>query len=160
MRRSGGTTIGRDVLAALGLGAVFFSTSLAAADEAVVAEMSPRILFTISGGAWQGDDGEEEAGYYRAVVWRAQDNTSRLYLQQIVLSDEGPQIIETSEIPEITELGAYVTDMRPENSRGTPSAEGFAAFIYLKRDPAVAEPEMWELFVDEFGEIRIDGASN
>ena len=63
-------------------------------------------------------------------------------------------------IDEINALGAYVTDMRPEDSTGAATQAGFGAYIFLKTDPTVAEPETWALYIDEFGEIQVERSSN
>jgi hypothetical protein len=160
----------------------------AAAQDGELSDLTPRLLFAISGGAWstipaaepdassgeQNDadgsgDAEDEAadaatgderGYYRALAYRSEDNTSRLYLQRIALGENGPETVESTEITDITTLGAYITDLRPENSTGASSTAGFTAFVYLKRDPADSAAETFELFVDEFGDVTIDGATN
>lgn len=151
----------------------------AKADQAVIEALSPRILFSISGGYWEtlpetdeadagaepaasegADEPAAERGYYRAVAYRSEDNSSRLYLQKIGLSDGSPVIVQTDEIEEIATEPAFITDLRPENSTGVSASPGFSAFIYLKRDPADAQPENWELFVDEFGELTVNEATN
>lgn len=174
------------VLAMLGAAAAGILVTVPAdADETVIEALSPRILFSISGGYWEKlpdggetesgeaeEDGEEtpspdaaaepagERGYYRAVAYRSADNSSRLYLQKIRLNDGEPAVLETAEIEEIANEPAFITDLRPENSTGVSATPGFAAFIYLKRDPADAQPETWELFVDEFGERTVNEATN
>jgi len=57
-------------------------------------------------------------------------------------------------------MNAYITDMRPENSTGIAQGPGFAAFIYLKLDPAVEEPDTYELFVDDLGDLSFMPATN
>ena len=101
---------------------------------------------------------QEEAAALIAI--RGADNRSQLHLQQIALTPEGPELALSIGIDEINALGAYVTDIRPEDSTGAASAPGFAAYIYLKTDPKVAEPETWALYVDEFGEIQVERSSN
>lgn len=139
-------------------------------------ELSPRLLFVVSGGFWesdepaeQTDDEEAEApadaepdqrGYYRALALRSEDNSSRLYLQRIALTENGPELLDSTEVNEITERAGFITDIRPENSTGVSASPGFAAFIYIKDAPDAPEPAMLELFVDEFGEMTVDGASN
>tara|TARA_R110002020_G_scaffold6231_2_gene26064 strand:+ start:6917 stop:7465 length:549 start_codon:yes stop_codon:yes gene_type:complete len=153
---------------------------------ALAGALAPRVLFVTSGGYWEeaGEDadasaaeaaGEEAAGepaaaaagpapgsrgYYRLIAIRGEDNRSQLHLQQIALTPEGPQLALSIGIDEINTLGAYVTDIRPEDSTGAASARGFAAYVYLKTDPKVAEPETWSLYVDEFGEIQVERSSN
>jgi hypothetical protein len=99
-------------------------------------------------------------GYYRLVAIRGEDNRSLVDLQRIALTPEGPQLVLSISLEEINALGAYVTDIRPENSTGAASEPGFSAFIYLKTDPAVTEPETWALFVDTFGDIVVEKSSN
>ncbi|MCY6380887.1 hypothetical protein [Hoeflea prorocentri] len=139
------------------------------------AEITPvRVLAVVSGGFWQedvettneADDSETETakemrrGYFRSIAFRSEDNTSRLYLQRIWLSPDGPTVVDTKEIEALTELNAYITDMRPENSTGVASQPGFVTFIYLKQDPAATEPDTWELYVDEFGDMAFTPATN
>ena len=139
-----------------------------------IANMIPaRILSVVSGGRWEGKievktgsgDSEkteemEARGYYRILAIRSADNTSRLYLQRIRLSDSGPVPVDTTEITTLTEMNAYITDMRPESSTGIALEPGFAAFVYLKLDPATEEPDTYELFVDDFGDWDFALATN
>lgn len=99
-------------------------------------------------------------GYYRLVAIRGQDNRSLVHLQQMQQTPQGPEVIMSIGIEEINSLGGYVTDIRPEDSTGTVTQPGFAAYIYLKADPSVAEPDTWTLFVDEFGDIRVEQSTN
>lgn len=101
-----------------------------------------------------------QRGYYRLVALRGPDNRSLLHLQQIALTADGPELILSIEVEEINTLGAYVTDIRPEDSTGAASQPGFAAYIYLKTDPTMVEPETWTLYVDEFGDIVVEKSSN
>lgn len=146
----------------------------AATDPAEIAgSISTRILSAVSGGYWEAEiepkptDGETtEAkpvaarGYYRIAALRSMDNTSRLYLQRIRLTDEGPDLVDSVEIKALTDMKAYITDMRPESSTGIAERPGFAAFIYLKLDPKAKEPDTYELFVDEFGDAAFAPATN
>lgn len=137
--------------------------------------LSPRILFLTSGGYWEKTGGasesnvesaEEEAdvalqrGYYRLIAIRGEDNRSLLQLQQIALTPDGPEIATSVGIEEINGLGGYITDIRPEDSTGAASQQGFGAYIYLKTDPSIAEPETWALYIDEFGDIQVERSSN
>lgn len=157
-----------------------------AQDASALADTVPaRILFVTSGGSWenQGEPETAEAapeanaaagqaegapaapaaamrGYYRLIAVRGEDNRSLVYLQQIALTPEGPNSILTIGIDEINELGGYVTDIRPENSTGAASQPGFAAYIYLKTDPKVIEPDTWAIYIDELGDIRVEQSSN
>ncbi|WP_412048719.1 hypothetical protein ACK6D9_12135 [Hoeflea sp. Naph1] len=101
-----------------------------------------------------------QRGYYRLVALRGPDNRSLLHLQQIALTGDGPELVLSIEVEEINALGAYVTDIRPEDSTGAASQPGFAAYIYLKTDPTMVEPETWALYVDEFGDIVVEKTSN
>jgi len=138
--------------------------------------VSPRILFLTSGGYWEKPDEASEAstesvdggeastgaqrGYYRLIAIRGEDNRSQLQLQQIALTPDGPEIATSVGIEEINGLGGYITDIRPEDSTGAASKKGFGAYIYLKADPSVAEPETWALYIDEFGDILVEQSSN
>ncbi|MBW8640332.1 hypothetical protein K1W69_24285 [Hoeflea sp. WL0058] len=123
--------------------------------------LSPKVVAVVSGGRWESSaDGDAGSGYYRAVAVRSQDNTSRLYLQKLGLSDGSPTVLDTREIQELTDMSAYITDMRPENSTGVSENAGFVTYVYLKEDPSITEPDTWELFVDEFGDHEFLPASN
>ena len=163
------------------------SLILAPAGQAVAQEdpaalagaLSPRVLFVTSGGYWE-ESGESDAaaategetspelaeaapasrGYYRLIAIRGADNRSEVHLQHIALTPDGPELVLSMGIDEINTLGAYVTDMRPEDSTGAASQAGFAAYIYLKTDPTVAEPETWAVYVDELGDLQVDRSSN
>jgi len=151
---------------------------------ALAGALSPRVLFVTSGGYWEesaerdaaasddaaateGETSPELAevapasrGYYRLIAIRGADNRSQVHLQHIALTPEGPELALSMGIDEINALGAYVTDMRPEDSTGAASQAGFAAYIYLKTDPTVAEPETWAVYVDEFGDLQVERSSN
>ncbi|WP_394689779.1 hypothetical protein [Hoeflea sp.] len=168
------------VLVGLATGAV--AHALAQDADGIAQSLNERVLFVTSGGFWeeasapQGDaDGEASGkgdsttetaptttrrGYYRLVAIRGEDNRSLVELHQIALTPEGPQLALSIGLEEINALGAYVTDIRPEDSTGTASQHGFSAFIYLKTDPSATEPQTWALFVDEFGDIVVEKSSN
>ncbi|MEM6463330.1 MAG: hypothetical protein AAF724_15575 [Pseudomonadota bacterium] len=157
-------------------------------DATALAEATPtRILAVVSGGFWETEvkdeqleqtaeeNGEEQQtsdnseaepalqkrrGYYRSVAIRSADNTSRLFLQRIWLSDNGPVLVDSQEIGALTDMRAYITDMRPENSTGIAKQQGFVTFVYLKDDPRSEEPDTWELYVDPFGDTAFTPASN
>lgn len=125
--------------------------------------LSPRILFVTSGGYWEktGEEaGSQQRGYYRLIAVRGDDNRSLVELQHIALTADGPQLLDSSAIEEINSLGAYVTDIRPEDSTGASAQQGFGAYIYLKTAPNVVEPETWALYVDQFGDIQVEQSSN
>lgn len=129
----------------------------------LAAALSPRILFVTSGGYWEktGEEaGSQQRGYYRLIAVRGEDNRSLVELQHIALTADGPQLLESSGIEEINSLGAYVTDIRPEDSTGAAAQQGFGAYIYLKTAPNVVEPETWALYVDQFGDIQVEQSSN
>lgn len=182
MRRllPGATTLCRNLLVVT---ALTLTPALAAEDPAVLAETTPtRVLSIVSGGYWEAEADAAEAeektdddaaandnqkaeqqgkrGYYRSVAIRSADNTSRLFLQRIWLSADGPELLDSQEVTALTELQAYITDMRPENSTGIAKQHGFVTFVYLKTDPQAQEPDTWELFVDEFGDTAFTPASN
>ncbi len=178
---SGGPAVCRHLFAAVAL-ALAVPPALASDDPAVLAETTPsRVLSIVSGGYWEAEadaEAEENAGddsasreegsagnqarrgYYRSVAIRSADNTSRLFLQRIWLSPDGPMLLDSREINALTDLQAYITDMRPENSTGIAKQHGFVTFVYLKRDPQAQEPDTWELYVDEFGDTAFTPASN
>ena len=146
--------------------AILFVTPHAIAQTLDTALALPdRLLFTISGGYWTKnaeEDGNQtqERGYYRLSAFRDLDNTSVLFLQKIALTDDGPKEDFTIEIEEMADLNAYITDMRPENSTGSVSGTGFAAYIYLKMDPKDVEPETYSLYIDDLENIYLEPASN
>lgn len=113
------------------------------ADAAVSTEATPEVA--------------SRRGYYRLVVIRGDDNTSKLFLQEMEISEQGPSISLSTEIEEINALGAYVTDVRREDSSGEP---GFLAFVFLKTDLKLVEPDTWTVLVDEFGDITVEQATN
>lgn len=123
--------------------------------------LSPRILFVTSGGYWEkAEDGSQQRGYYRLIAVRGEDNRSRLELQHIALTPEGPQLLASSGIEEINSLGAYVTDIRPEDSTGAATQQGFGAYVYLKTDPKIVEPETWVVYIDDVGDMQVERSSN
>ncbi|TDH39492.1 hypothetical protein E2A64_08875 [Pseudohoeflea suaedae] len=95
-------------------------------------------------------------GYYRLVAFRAEDNTSRVYLQQMALTDDGPAVETTTEIEELNASSSYVTNIVQEGT----GEMGFSAFIAAKTDPSLPEPDTWTVFIDEFGAITIEKATN
>ncbi|MEM5494236.1 hypothetical protein [Hoeflea sp. AS16] len=139
------------------------AAGLAQEAEKLAESLSPRILFVTSGGYWEQEDaeaGSPQRGYYRLIAIRGEDNRSLVELQHIALAPGGPDVVTTTSIEEINTLGGYITDIRPEDSTGAASQMGFAAYIYLKTDPKVVEPETWALYIDEFGDIVVERSSN
>ncbi|MBC7285148.1 hypothetical protein [Hoeflea sp.] len=153
--------------------------------SALADQLAPRVLFVTSGGYWEETESVDAAaapeeadqtdadtssdltenapprrGYYRLIAVRGEDNRSRVHLQHIALTPQGPELALSMGIEEINALGAYVTDIRPEDSTGAASQAGFAAYIYLKTDPTVAEPETWAVYIDEFGDLKVEQSSN
>lgn len=100
------------------------------------------------------------SGYYKLIAIRQPDRTAKVYLQQILSSETGPQVLESVELEEFTAIRPYVTDIRPEDSTGVSRQPGFFATVYLKTDPAQIEPEGWTVLIDEFGEIRVERETN
>jgi hypothetical protein len=98
-------------------------------------------------------------GYYKLFAVRQADRTSKVYLQQIVAGDDVPQVLSTTEIPEIGALKGYVTDIRPENSGGIIKEPGLFATVFIKADPD-ADPEVWNVTLDELGEVSVERASD
>ena len=127
----------------------------------MAAGLSPRILFVTSGGYWEkAEEGAQQRGYYRLIAIRGEDNRSLLELQHIALTADGPKLETSAAIEEINGLGAYITDIRPEDSTGAATQQGFGAYIYLKTDPKVVEPETWVLYIDDVGDIQVERSSN
>lgn len=130
------------------------------------------VTFVISAGFWQdsgpdmttgeagSDQDEQRRGYYKLVSVRQPDATAKIYLQQIQSTQDGPSLINSVELEEFSALGAYVTDIRPEDSRGVSSQPGLFATVYLKTDPQSSEPESWTVIIDEFGDITVERATN
>lgn len=98
-------------------------------------------------------------GYYKLFAVRQPDRTAKIYLQQIVQSDDGPSIVSTLELQELNDLKPYVTDIRPENSTGMLKEPGLFAMVYLKTDPD-ADAESWTVIIDEFGEVTVAKSSH
>ncbi|MCM2473762.1 hypothetical protein HGO38_09780 [Rhizobium sp. CG5] len=140
------------------------------------------VTFVISGGYWEDDgdavvEGQTEAtapatpapsaeqpamrrGYYRLISVRQPDRTAKVFLQQMAAGDDGPALVTNVELEEFTAIKPYVTDVRPEDSSGVSRLPGLFATVYLKTDPTSAEPESYTVLIDEFGEIRVEKATN
>lgn len=99
-------------------------------------------------------------GFYRLVILRSDDNSSRVHLQRFALSPDGPKLVDGRELEEISSLPAYVTDARSEDTSSVSNQPGFAVFITLKTDPSIVERETWTVFIDEFGEVEVNRATN
>jgi hypothetical protein len=123
------------------------------------------LTFTVSGGYWteQKDvDGQtvETGGYYRLSSIMRSDKTSVLVLQKIENTPDGPAQALTIDIEEISNMNAFILDMRPESSLGSASTPGFAAYVYLKTDLNTAEPETYSVYIDDLDDIYVEPASN
>lgn len=169
---------GKSSLAVALLLAMALVPPLAARAQSAAGDLSPRLLFAVSGGFWKGEtklntsldeavkksgstDGKDEGhGYYRISAYRTADDTSRLFLQRIALAGDAPAVAEGMEIDTINALHAYVTDIRQDNASGLSATEGFSAFIALKRDPKAPEAETWTVLVDEYGTVTVEKPTN
>jgi hypothetical protein len=98
-------------------------------------------------------------GYYKLFSTRQADRTSKVYLQQIAVTDEGLQVLSTVELHELTELKPYVTDIRPENPDGLIKEPGLFATVILKTEPD-GDTERWTVVIDDLGEITVEKPSN
>lgn len=123
------------------------ATGAEAGSAAPAAEAAPEVLAM-------------QKGYYRIVAVRAEDNHSLFYLQQMMLGENGPEVVLTMDIAELNDLNGYVTDIRPEDSSGSAGQPGFAAYVYLKPDLKTVEPETWSVLVDDLGDISVSRADN
>lgn len=127
-------------------------------------------IFVASSGMWEHEApasdnnqkaaGDPTRGYYKVVAMRQADGTAKIYLQQIAYTANGPNLIETLELDEFTQMKAYVTDVRPESSAGASSQPGLFVTVHLKTDPAQKEPDAWTILIDELGDMKIEKASN
>jgi hypothetical protein len=97
-------------------------------------------------------------GYYKLYAVRQPDRTSKVYLQQIAVTDDGLQVLSTVELRELTEIKPYVTDITPEYTDGPIREPGMFATIVLKTDPD-GETERWRVAMDDLGEITVEKPS-
>lgn len=169
------------------LAASLTAAATARADE--IEDLPVTVTFVVSGGFWE-DDGEDlveigpagdgapaaavdggdggsgdgapspRRGYYKLVSVRQPDSTTRVYLQQIQSTADGPRRLASVELDELTAMRPYVTDIRPEDSLGVGRQPGFFGTVHLKTDPQALEPESWTVLIDEFGEIKVERATN
>lgn len=120
-------------------------------------------IFAASGGYWE-DEGADGAdarkGYYKLVAMRQPDRTSKVFLQQIAVTDSGLERVESVELEEFSTLHPYVTDIRPESSHGATGQPGLFATVFVKTDPAQRESDSWTVLIDDLGEIRVERATN
>lgn len=132
-------------------------------------------IFVVSSGMWEeqtlepvkGADGQlrpppatPTRGYYKVVAIRQSDGTAKIYLQRIVFTADGPNLLENVELEEFNQMKSYVTDVRPESSNGASASPGLFVTVYLKTDPMAKEAESWTILIDELGEMKIEKASN
>lgn len=139
-------------------------------------ELPPQVTFSISGGRWE-DPGESvengivkspklasnaqsaakstRHGYYRLVAVQQPDQTGKVFLQQMQVTDVGSQLIDRVELQEISELHAIITDIRTDDTSGINRSLGFLATVYVKTNPKSADPDSWNVMIDEFGEIQV-----
>ncbi len=132
-------------------------------------------IFVVSSGMWEdrnlepvkGPDGQlrpppasPTRGYYKVIAIRQGDGTAKIYLQRIVFTADGPNLLENIELEEFSQMKSYVTDIRPESSNGAPTSPGLFVTVYLKTDPIAKEAESWTILIDELGEMKIEKASN
>ena len=96
-------------------------------------------------------------GYYKLYAVRQANRTSKVYLQQILSTDDGPQVLSTTELSDITALKGYVTDIRPENSGGIIREPGLFATIFIKRD-IDDDAQVWNVLRDDLGEVTVEKA--
>lgn len=158
-----------------------FAAAAAPAFAEDIDQLPVTATFVVSTGFWEEADGEATGkadaeadagtkdapakaavrrGYYKLVAIRQPDRTAKIYLQQIALDETGPQVVESVELEEFTAIKPYVTDIRPEDSTGISRQPGLFATVYLKTDPSASEPESWTVLIDEFGEIKVEKATN
>lgn len=160
---------GTGVMATLAMTAILLAPASASAAD--VERLPPRLLFVVSGGAWSGGarldagDASDSAkadgrGYYRIVASRGADNEAHVYLEQMALKDGQPVTVASAEVKQIDDRHGYVTDVRQDESGGTPSTDGFSAFVTLKTSPKATDTETWTVAVDEFGKISVGHESN
>lgn len=177
MRPSPTSLVG--VLSVLAATVVLYASGAAKAQEAV--DLPASITFATSTGYWEDDgnlpkveqapgtpaaDGDATGatpaaprhGYYKLYAVRQPDRTAKVYLQQVVLGDDGPRVMSTTELREITALKGFVTDIRPESPDGLIREPGLFATVLLKRQPD-ADPEGWNVVIDELGEISVEKAA-
>lgn len=132
-------------------------------------------IFVVSSGMWEeqslepvkGADGQlrpppatPTRGYYKVVAIRQNDGTAKIFLQRIVFTADGPNLLDNVELEEFNQMKSYVTDIRPESSNGASASPGLFVTVYLKTDPMAKEAESWTILIDELGEMKIERASN
>ncbi|WP_321381785.1 hypothetical protein [Rhizobium sp.] len=155
---------------------ILFAGALTPATATELDELPPQVTFAISGGRWEdpgesGDNGIVKSpklannaqsaaksigrGYYRLVAVQQPDHTGKVFLQQMQMTDAGSQLIDRVELQEISDLHAIVTDIRTDDTSGINRSLGFLATVYVKTNPKSADPDSWNVIIDEFGEIQV-----
>ncbi len=81
-------------------------------------------------------------------------------LQQIASTDDGPIVVSSVEVEELTQLKPFVTDIRPESSSGVTNQPGMFATVYLKTESQAKEAESWTVMIDDLGEMIVEKATN
>lgn len=153
-----------------------FAGNVMPAKASELDELAPQVTFSISGGRWE-DPGESDnngivkspelkkgtqspaksirRGYYRLVAVQQPDKTGKVFLQQMQVTDAGPQLIDRVELQEITDLHGFITDIRTDDTSGSNRSLGFLATVYVKTNQKSADPDSWNVIIDEFGEIQV-----
>ncbi|UXS31499.1 hypothetical protein FY152_05095 [Agrobacterium tumefaciens] len=159
------------------LATLFLATAVlsARAQTEAIDALPVSAIFVVSSGMWEeqnlepvkGADGQlrpppaaPTRGYYKVVAIRQGDGTAKVYLQRIVFTADGPNLLENVELEEFNQMKSYVTDIRPESSNGASASPGLFVTVYLKTDPMAKEAESWTILIDELGEMKIEKASN
>ncbi|MCW0979612.1 hypothetical protein OK142_02220 [Agrobacterium sp. BT-220-3] len=159
------------------LATLFLATAVlsARAQTEAIDALPVSAIFVVSSGMWEeqnlepvkGADGQlrpppaaPTRGYYKVVAIRQGDGTAKVYLQRIVFTADGPNLLENVELEEFNQMKSYVTDIRPESSNGASASPGLFVTVYLKTDPMANETESWTILIDELGEMKIEKASN
>ncbi|WCK03167.1 hypothetical protein [Agrobacterium tumefaciens] len=159
------------------IAALFLATTVlpARAQAQAIDTLPVSAIFVVSSGMWEdrnlepvkGPDGQlrpppasPTRGYYKVIAIRQGDGTAKIYLQRIVFTADGPNLLENIELEEFSQMKSYVTDIRPESSNGAPASPGLFVTVYLKTDPMAKEAESWTILIDELGEMKVEKASN
>lgn len=157
------------------LAALLLTTAVLPARAQAIDALPVSAIFVVSSGMWEeqnlepvkGADGQlrpppatPTRGYYKVVAIRQSDGTAKIYLQRIVFTADGPNLLENVELEEFNQMKSYVTDVRPESSNGASASPGLFVTVYLKTDPMAKEAESWTILIDELGEMKIEKASN
>ncbi|WP_370869001.1 hypothetical protein [Ectorhizobium quercum] len=145
------------------LAAVLAASPILTALAADIDSVPIETIFATSSGFWEETAADSDAprrGYYKVVALRQPDRTAKVYLQQIAVTEEGLELVNSTELEALSAMKPYVTDIRPENSNGITTQPGLFATVFLKTDPARSESETWTVLIDDLGEIRVERATN